>query len=211
MLKKVTVGLILLLFATAATFIVLMFTDAEDHAVQEPNPFGELRDHEMVMHYPPHYGQDSPRWADLPYADGTVSDSGCGLMVYASTLSYMTKDTETYTPDKLLDNPGNFDIVNAGVNDMSMTKYFLENRGVELSDIYWESDHALISIEAGKLVWASVTGYLLDEYYGGHIVMLYGMENAIGIYDPKRPDIRSLSREDFDRTPWVYFYDVTLP
>lgn len=190
--------------------LLISCTRPIDAAIQCPTRFDSpiVEKPAMILRWPPHYSQTMSSWSDHPYGSGTISDTGCGLLVYASTISYLERSTK-YDPIWVLENTPS--ILNGEVNDLSLTKSFLEtNYDVEVSDIYWTPETVIESLNNGNLVWASVSGELLNRYYTGHLVMLYFIDGDIGLYDPIRPEIRSISEEDFNNTPWVYFYDVII-
>lgn len=164
--------------------------------------------------FPPLYMQDDERWANYAYGSSNVSDSGCGLCAYASALSYLKND-RNITPLFVLEQVGNSCMVysNDGtlVNDIALFgQWSDEVYGVTVSEIYWLSEQALQSLYSGNIVIGCVEGYVGNESYKGHLVLLWYKHGKIQMLDPKSYNNGGLTEEQFWQADWFYFYDVYL-
>lgn len=157
----------------------------------------------------PLYLQEDEAWASLPYANGTVGGSGCGLAAAAMAMSYLAK-AECTLP-YLYSEVGSSCTVN-GLNNMSgFAEYASRAYGIESSDIFFSVDDAIArSMQDGSVVACSMTGALGDRSYGGHIVLLWSPDNnVIRIADPASADnsSRQYSIDEVKSIRWSYFYE----
>ena len=158
----------------------------------------------------PIYLQTDERWGGLPYADETLSASGCGLTCAAMAWSYFTGDD--WTPIEMLNAVGN-DYVQEGQNYMPGFCSWMheQDAAIESSVIYEDMERALDDLEGGSLIFAEMQGQLEDggRSYGGHIVLLTGFdeENVI-VHDPCSPYANTLSLEQMACVDWGYFISV---
>lgn len=114
--------------------------------------------------------QDDPQWAHVPYAGGTVGDSGCGLVCAAMALEYMT--LQRVTPLQLADYVGDSCLTD-GVNDMGKFCQYIEEEyteyGIESTGQMWRIDDAMALVRDGWLVFFGMSGELGDSEYDGHV------------------------------------------
>lgn len=158
----------------------------------------------------PIYLQTDERWGGLPYADETLSVSGCGLTCAAMAWSYFSGDD--WTPVEMLNAVGN-DFVQEGQNYMPGFCSWMHEQDADIASsvIYEDMERALDDLEGGSLIFAEMQGRLEDggRSYGGHIVLLTGFdeENVI-VHDPCRPYAVTLSLEQMTCVDWGYFISV---
>lgn len=158
----------------------------------------------------PIYLQTDERWGGLPYADETLSVSGCGLTCAAMAWSYFTGDD--WTPIEMLNAVGN-DYVQEGQNYMPGFCSWMHEQDATIASsvIYEDMARALDDLEGGSLIFAEMQGQLEDggRSYGGHIVLLTGFdeENVI-VHDPCSPYAVTLSLEQMTCVDWGYFISV---
>lgn len=156
--------------------------------------------------------QDDPQWAHVPYAVGTVGDSGCGLVCAAMALEYMT--LQRVTPLQLADYVGDSCLTD-GVNDMGKFCRYIEEAypeyEIESTGQMWRIDDALALVRDGWLVFCGMSGELGDSEYDGHVVMLW-MEQD-GSYWMRDPDSggnsqRAWTEDELREVDWLYFYGI---
>lgn len=158
----------------------------------------------------PIYLQTDERWGGLPYADETLSVSGCGLTCAAMAWSYFSGDD--WTPVEMLNAVGN-DFVQDGQNYMPGFCSWMHEQDADIASsvIYEDMERALDDLEGGSLIFAEMQGRLEDggRSYGGHIVLLTGFdkENVI-VHDPCSPYAVTLSLEKMTCVDWGYFISV---
>lgn len=162
--------------------------------------------------------QTDPQWADVPYGQDTIGESGCGLVVATMALDYLAGINKA--PDELAAEVGDSALVaasdgNGYDNDMAaFGRYFDKQYGLETSERYYDAQTALESLRDGKLVFASTRGTIRDNTYpGGHIVLLWKYHNGmVWLRDPysgansgePMPDT-----EFVDGILWSYFYTIS--
>ncbi len=161
----------------------------------------------------PCYLQDDPQWAHLPYAGGTIGDSGCGLTCAAMAIEYMT--TQRTDPRTLADAVGDTCLAD-GVNDPGKFCSWIADHyadyGISHTDIYFDPTDALRDVRDGKLVFASLTGDFGDRSYGGHIVLLWLSDGSgIWVRDPMSGanSQTPITEAEFYAVNWVYFYSIS--
>lgn len=161
---------------------------------------------------PPKYYQDDPQWAAIPYASKTVAEGGCGLCAFASALSYLMQD-KSITPETLVAQVGDsctvYDDSGQLVNDVGLfVEYAVAHYPVYSRGIYWQPAEALRDLEAGAVVLAGAEGRVVDEWYDGHIVLLWWDDGMVKVFDPKSSTNREVSAKDFSLSDWMYFYSL---
>lgn len=161
----------------------------------------------------PFYLQDDPQWAQLPYAGGTIGDSGCGLACAAMAIEFMT--TQRTDPRTLADAVGDA-CLTAGVNDPGKFCAWIADHyadyGISHTDIYFNSSDALRDVRDGKMVFASLSGDFGERSYGGHIVLLWRSDGSgIWVRDPMSGanSQTPLTDDEFHSVNWVYFYSIS--
>lgn len=156
--------------------------------------------------------QDDPQWAHVPYAGGTVGDSGCGLACAAMALEYMT--LQRVTPLRLADCVGDSCLTD-GVNDMGKFCRYTEETypgyGIESTGQMWRIDDALALVRDGWLAFCGMSGELGDSECDGHVVM--PRTESDGSYWMRDPDSGGNSQrvwtEDEPReVDWKCFYGI---
>lgn len=158
----------------------------------------------------PIYLQTDERWGGLPYADETLSVSGCGLTCAAMAWSYFTGDD--WTPIEMLNAVGN-NFVQEGQNYMPGFCSWMHEQDATIASsvIYKDMARALDDLEGGSLIFAEMQGQLEEggRSYGGHIVLLTGFdkENVI-VHDPCSPYAVALSLEQMTCVDWGYFISI---
>lgn len=180
--------------------------DIEYDAVVDSREMSEWYEKPYDM---PLYLQEDEAWASLPYANGTVGGSGCGLAAAAMAMSYLAK-AECTLP-YLYSEVGSSCTVD-GLNNMSrFAEYASRAYGIESSDIFFSVDDAIArSMQDGSVVACSMTGALGDRSYEGHIVLLWSPDNnVIRIADPASADnsSRQYSIDEVKSIRWSYFYE----
>lgn len=158
----------------------------------------------------PIYMQTDERWGGLPYADETLSVSGCGLTCAAMAWSYFSGDD--WTPVEMLNAVGN-NFVQEGQNYMPGFCSWMheQDAAIASSVIYEDMARAIDDLEGGSLIFAEMQGQLEEggRSYGGHIVLLtrFDEENVI-VHDPCSPYAVTLSLEQMACVDWGYFISV---
>lgn len=156
--------------------------------------------------------QDDPQWADVPYAGGTVGDSGCGLVCAAMAIKYMT--VQDVTPAMLAEAVGDT-CLTGGVNDPGkfcewIAEHYPEY-GIEHSGIIYRLDDALAQVDGGWLAFAGMSGSLGERDYEGHVVLIWrGDDGAYWLRDPASGanSQRAWTRDELDGVDWKYFYAI---
>lgn len=179
------------------------------HAAREAAE--EARAMEEWLHAPrsmPAYYQTDPAWAGVGYAGASIGMSGCGLTAAAMSLEWWLR--ERCTPADLQAAVGD-SCTTSGLNDMSKFGSYAVSKGLSVSERYYDISRACDEALAGKTVWASISGYLGDSWYGGHIVLIWSQDGQLLVNDPaSQGNTRTWSREELARYSWAYFYSVWL-
>lgn len=158
------------------------------------------------IHTMPLYLQEDPRWSDQAYGDGTIGTHGCGLTSAAMAISFI--EGEYISPASLATmSDGAF--ITDGVNDPDkICKWLVDNYGVLWSGERWYLEEALELVDHGWLVIAGMEGYLGEEYYGGHDVLIYARSgDGYLIRDPANGDnsIKLFTVEELQQVHWGSF------
>lgn len=179
--------------------------ESERLAIVEDRPIAE-------GNHMPLWLQTDPQWSHVPYAGGTVGDSGCGLVCAAMALEYMT--LQGITPLQLADYVGD-ECLTDGVNDPGKFCAWIESHypewRIESSDIYYETDRAMQDVEGGWLVFAGMSGALGDADYDGHVVMIWRADDkGYWVRDPDSGanSSRPFSAEELSAVDFKYFYSI---
>lgn len=156
--------------------------------------------------------QADPQWSRIPYAGGTVGDSGCGLVCAAMAIKYMT--LQDVTPLQLADAVGDTCLTD-GVND---PKKFCEHiarsypeYGIESTGPLWNLSDAIDRVEDGWLAFAGMSGKLGDSEYGGHVVLIWRSDDdGYWLRDPASAgnSARPFQLEELERVGFTYFYCI---
>lgn len=197
-----------------ALFVSVPLLDATSATPDEPNEESRV-EAPIVYDEPapsivPIFTQTDERWGGLPYADGSVSTSGCGLTCAAMAWSYLSG--EAWTPTRLLNAVGN-SCVEAGVNNMQMFADWMcsQDPTLDRTVTYESTDRALGDLEGDRLVFGAMTGRLKDggREYGGHIVLLVGADDGVvTIHDPCEKYAVTLAEGEFEAVDWTYFVSI---
>lgn len=166
----------------------------------------------------PLYLQTQQSWSNVPYGNNTIGISGCGLTCAAMTVEWFTG--ERCTPFDLVYQVGSNCMVYADdgtlVNDMELFgDYLHEKYGFDVSEQYWNVKRALAEVNndySQAVVWAGVNGQLGNEWYDGHIIVIYRVSDEyVEIRDPYNQENSEArySIYDFENMDcWTYFYTV---
>ena len=158
----------------------------------------------------PIYYQTDERWGGLPYADGDLSTSGCGLTCAAMAWSYLSG--EEWTPVRVLNAVGN-DYVQERQNYMPGFCEWMRSQDptLDYTVMYEDRQRALDECSQGRMVFGSMTGQLTEdgESYGGHIVLLCDVEgDEIIIHDPCSIAPVIIDKARFQEVDWGYFISI---
>lgn len=156
--------------------------------------------------------QTDPQWSYIPYAGGTVGDSGCGLVCAAMALEYMT--LQHITPLTLASLVGDACLTD-GVNDpgkfCSWISEHYPEYGIESTPISYDLAPVLQNVSDGWLAFAGMSGALGDSDYGGHVVLIWRAdEDGYWIRDPASSgnSARSFTLEELEQVDFSYFYCI---
>ena len=162
--------------------------------------------------YMPLYLQTDSQWSHVPYADGTVGDSGCGLVCAAMAVKYLT--TQDVTPLQLAGTLGDSCLTD-GVNDPGkfcewMARAYPEY-GIEFGAISYDLESALSRVSDGWLAFAGMGGALGDNTSDGHVVLIWRADDAgYWLRDPASPgnSARQFTTEELAAVDFRYFYTI---
>lgn len=208
-LKKVACALVVLVVLEVGFFLYVFYAPSESSMpTQDPIPI--VKDMRAIVYeYPPYYKQYDERWASVPYANGTIETSGCGLCAAASYISFATQSE--ITPADLENSVGSACTVN-GVNDMGLfLDYFEDYYGTIHSDIFWTKDEAYDRLDEGYLLFAGVEGQIGPNNYAGHVVLLWKQYGHINVMDSASDILGGLTDEEFFTADFTYFYWMQGP
>lgn len=195
-----------------------------DHAGQDAQELAEVRERgrqeaqeQIVLDRPvpegnwmPLWLQADPQWADTPYSDGTIETYGCGLTCAAMAIKYMT--VQDVTPLALSGVVGE-ECLTDRVNDMAkFCEWIVANYpayGIEYSGKVWRIEDALSMVDDGWVVMAGMEGPLGDRSYGGHVILIWDVDED-GNYWVRDPDDaanseRPWTREELEAVTWGSF------
>ena len=158
----------------------------------------------------PLYLQAEPQWANVPYAGGTIGDSGCGLTCAAMAVTYLTG--YEVTPPDLAAAVGDSCLTD-GVNDPEkFGQWIVEtypDSGITSTGKLYRLDDALGRVDAGAIAFAGIhNGTLGDAAYKGHVVMIWRHDDAgYWVRDPASGanSARAFSRDELAQANLVYF------
>lgn len=156
--------------------------------------------------------QTDPQWDYIPYANGTIGDSGCGLVAAAMAIKYMT--LQEVTPLQLADSVGDSCLTD-GVNDPGKFCEWIATRypeyNIERSQISYDLDGALAAVEDGWLCFAGMSGDFGDSSYGGHVVLIWRADDdGYWVRDPDSAgnSARSFTADELAAVDFKYFYTI---
>lgn len=158
----------------------------------------------------PIYYQRDERWGGLPYADGDLSTSGCGLTCAAMAWSCLSG--EEWTPIRVLNAVGN-DYVQSGQNYMPGFCEWMRSQDptLDYTVMYEDRQRAIDECSQGRMVFGAMTGQLTEdgESYGGHIALLCDVEgDEIIIHDPCSISPVIIDKTRFQEVDWGYFISI---
>lgn len=196
-----------MLVAELAFFAHLVGT-SQPEPQPEPEPV-VVEDTPAEPQVPVYYQRDE-RWGGLPYADGDLSTSGCGLTCAAMAWSYLSG--EEWTPVRVLNAVGN-DYVQAGQNYMPGFCEWMRSQDptLDYTVMYEDRQRALDEAAQGRMVFGSMTGQLTEdgESYGGHIVLICGVQgDEITVHDPCSVIPVTIDSARFQEVDWGYFISI---
>lgn len=155
--------------------------------------------------------QDDQSWGDQPYGGGTLSNAGCGLTSCAIAVSYLTG--EDWNPSRLHAEVGDTCLTD-GLNDMEKFGIWAHGRWPQLveTERYNDLSRAIEETRHGSVVFASLTGTFGERDYGGHVILIWRVDDdgAIEIRDPKSManSTRRWSADELSTVDWAYFYGI---
>lgn len=180
--------------------------EAMDRAIDEEIAQYEWENRPRSM---PMYLQADAAWGGIPYASSNLENAGCGLVAASMAFEYLSR--EPVDPPALLAEVGET-CLTGGVNDPGrFCDYAVGRYGFEASGIYWSIGEAVASVTEDSVAFASVKGTFGDNWYGGHIVLIWKVdEQGVWIMDPAHAgnSSRPFSMDELERTNWVYFYTL---
>ena len=192
--------------------------EANDVPYSESSGSSSKSANASVKYKMPLYLQTQQSWSNVPYGNNTIGISGCGLTCAAMTVEWFTG--ERCTPFDLVNQVGSNCMVYADdgtlVNDMELFgDYLHEKYGFDVSEQYWNVKRALAEVNndySQTIVWAGVNGQLGNEWYDGHIIVIYHVgDEYVEIRDPYNQENSEArySIYDFENMDcWTYFYTV---
>lgn len=209
-LRHIAIALGAVLLIEIAVLNCIITATQPTSKIEEPEML-VVNDTPAVRKYewPPLYYQFDERWAEYPYAGGTIEENGCGLSAFASALSY--KSQREITPDMLAEIVGD-SCLTAGVNDIGkFLAFFKDDYDLVYSDIFYLREQALQHLHEGYIIFAGVEGTVGRESYDGHIVLLWEVYGRINMLDPASDTNGGLTEEEFNAAGFTYFYWMKVP
>lgn len=193
----------------AAALGALVAVAQPDAAVEAPPAREVLRDRPACPDVPL-YTQTDERWADLPFAGGTVGTHGCGLTCAA--MAWEALSGEGCTPADLLAVVGDSCTVD-GLNHMPSYCEWMVGHDATLSysGLYDDPGRAVDDLRDGRLVFGALTGALRDggREYGGHLVLLAGVDGGlVTVHDPCEAYPVGLTGPELESVSWDYFVSI---
>lgn len=156
--------------------------------------------------------QRDPQWDYVPYAGGTIGDSGCGLTCAAMAIKYMT--LQEVTPLTLSSYVGDTCLTD-GVNDPGKFCDWIAEHypsyNIESTPISYDLAEVLQNVSDGWLAFAGVTGDFGEEDYGGHVVLIWRADDdGYWVRDPASAanSARAFTLEELEQVDFKYFYCI---
>lgn len=185
----------------------------EGYATAEQDRLAIIRDRPLAEGSSmPLWLQTDPQWSYMPYAGGTIGDSGCGLTCAAMAIKYMT--LQDITPLTLASFVGGACLTD-GVNDPRKFCAWIEQHypdyGIESTPISYELAPVLQNVSDGWLAFAGMSGKLGDEDYGGHVVLIWRADDAgYWVRDPASAanSARPFTLDELAQVDFKYFYCI---
>lgn len=183
------------------------FSDAEEEQARiiadRPLPEGN---------HMPLWLQTDPQWSYIPYAGGTIGDSGCGLVCAAMAIKYMT--LQDVTPLQLADAVGDTCLTD-GVNDPKKFFEYIERvypeYSIESTFTLWNLSDALHFVDDGWMAFGGMSGKIGEGDYGGHVVLIWRSDDeGYWVRDPASAgnSARPFSPEELGQVDFTYFYCI---
>lgn len=204
--------------ATLVAAVVVLIVLLGSSTAGSPRPEQEPEDEpEVAIVYDtpaeepvPVYTQLDERWGGLPYAGSDLATAGCGLTCAAMAWEHLSG--HEWTPVQMLNAVGN-SCVQGGQNYMPGFCEWMREQDptVSYTTQYEDANRALADLEAGGLVFGSLTGRLEEggREYDGHIVLLTSYDGqSVTIHDPCKVYEIVLDTERFASVDWVYFITI---
>lgn len=209
--RRLTQLLLTVLLLETLIFVSLVVYSQPTYSVDTESDGPVIYDAPSTRMYewPPLYYQFNERWADVPYAGGTIKSSGCGLTVFASALSYVTQSE--ILPDTLAATVGDA-CLSGGVNDIGkFLDFFQPIYDLTYGDIFFLPQDAREHLRQGDLVFAGVRGNIGKQTYEGHIVLMWEAYGYINVLDPACDTLGGLTEKEFNTAGFIYFYWLDAP
>lgn len=163
--------------------------------------------------YMPLYLQTEVQWASIPYAGGTIADSGCGLVCAAMAVKYLT--TQDVTPRDLAGVVGDSCLTD-GVNDPEKFAQWIEatypSYSIACTGKLYSLDEALAMVDSGALAFAGVRGAFGDAEYNSHVVMIWRHDDGgYWVRDPASAgnSARAFTLEELEQSNLFYFVCIS--
>ena len=134
----------------------------------------------------PHIYQIDPAWSELPYADGTIRQNGCGPTCLTMVYIFKTGHTDMTPADMCaLSEAGNY--APTGATEWSFMTSGAWQLGLNGAQLYNDRDSMAQALRSGAPVIAAGRPGTFTNV--GHYIVLYGIDDAgqIGVYDPNSP------------------------
>lgn len=183
------------------------------------SPAMEVSDHIMPLGRPipagtymPLYLQEDAQWSYVPYAGGTIADSGCGLACAAMAVKYLT--TQDVTPLTVAEAVGGACLTD-GVNDPEKFAQWMQasygDYAIEATPKFYVTGDALGKVDDGWICFAGLTGRFGDSEYGGHVVLIWlADDSGYWVRDPASAEnsARAFTAEELNAVDFRYFVGV---
>lgn len=197
-----------------AMFLLVFVSQPPEHEQQETLTVSDRP--QRPIHagtYMPLYLQAEPTWSNIPYANGNIANSGCGLVCAAMAVKYLT--TQDITPLDLAGVVGDSCLTD-GVNDPEKLAQWIvaayPSYAITCTGKLYSLDEALAHVDAGGLAFAGVHGAFGDKYYKSHIVMIWSHdEKGYWIRDPASAgnSARAFTLKELQKADLIYFVCIS--
>ena len=135
-------------------------------------------------------------WADYPYGDGTIRDSGCAIACLAMVTSYMK--SSVITPLDIVDFTGNRYYVDGVGSSWSIFPAVASHYGYNCSSLGKDAKAIISALESGHPVIASMGPGTFTST--GHFIVLKGIteDGRILVNDPNDSASKNYNRTEFN-------------
>lgn len=162
-------------------------------AVVEKKEKKETSSYEKSKEVPVYFQHDS-KWGSIPYAGGTIADSGCGPTCLSMVLVYLTGD-ETKTPEWVAEFSTKEGYIEDGKTSWKMMSEGAKKLGLNVEQLPKSEEGMKQVLEDGKVIICSMGPGAFTKT--GHFIAITGCENGeFTVNDPN-------SRENCEKK-WKY-------